>query len=72
MKYIEDTKGLYSTFSMFVMVSTSVHERVPDYHTKKSLVLNFDCLEQVGQYFEMLESLLEMIESTGITVAHHL
>lgn len=34
---------------MFVMVSTSVHERVPDYHTKKSLVLNFDCLEQVGQ-----------------------
>ncbi len=37
------------TFSMFVMVSTSVHERVPDYHTKKSLVLNFDCLEQVGQ-----------------------
>ncbi len=49
MKYIVDSKGLYSTFSMFVMVSTSVHERVPDYHTKKSLVLNFDCLEQVGQ-----------------------
>ncbi len=36
-KYIVDTKGLYSTFSVFVMASPSVHERVSDYRTENKL-----------------------------------
>lgn len=36
-KYILDTKGLYATFSMFVMASPSVHERVLDCGTENKL-----------------------------------
>jgi len=36
-KYIVDTKGLYATFSMFVMASPSVHERALDCGTENKL-----------------------------------
>lgn len=35
-KYVY-TEGLYTTFSMFLMASPSVHERVLDYGTENKL-----------------------------------
>lgn len=69
-KYVVDTEGLYATFSMFVMASPSVHERVLNYGTE-NLDFDFVCCKYV-KCFGMLESSLVMTDSTGIAVVLHL